>query len=132
MFTLQSYAWCSYVPRNLISNIATKEDLGKVMNINNEGASDIEDDDYEPTYDLELQGVDNLNETEMKKDAERWKDANEKTKVETKVKKDEIDTEAISKILNTTNSTISRSLKLKMLREFARKQANKLKATSSK
>jgi hypothetical protein len=56
----------SVVPRNLTSNITT-EDLKKVLNINNERTSDIEDgeeSDYEPTLNLELQGNDNTNQTE--------------------------------------------------------------------
>jgi transposase InsO family protein len=35
----------SFVPRNLISNITTEEELKKVININNERTSDIEDDE---------------------------------------------------------------------------------------
>ena len=54
------------MPRNLIINLTTEEDLEKVTNINNECTDDIEDEDtdHEPTVDLELQGNDSTSETE--------------------------------------------------------------------
>ena len=56
----------SVLPRNLTINMTTEEDLGKVLNINNECTGHIEDEDsdHEPTLDLELQGNDNTSETE--------------------------------------------------------------------
>ena len=96
----------SVVPRNLISNITTEEDLKSVININNERTSDIEDDeesDYEPTLNLELQGNDNINETETYV----------KMKVETEVQIEKIDTEAFSKTPNMTAATISTAQKVK-------------------
>jgi len=75
---------------------------------------------------LELQGNDNINETETYV----------KMKVETEVQIEKIDTEAFSKTPNMTTATIRRAQKVKMFREAARvgleKQAEKMKATSSK
>jgi hypothetical protein len=56
----------SVLPRNVTVNMTTKEDLEKVINIDNECTGDIEekDTDHEPTLDLEWQGNDNTNATE--------------------------------------------------------------------
>jgi hypothetical protein len=97
----------SVVPRNLISNITTEEDLKSVININNERTSDIGDDeesDYEPTLNLELQGNDNINETETYVTME----------VETEVQNEKIDPEAFSKTPNMPTATIRRAQKVKM------------------
>jgi hypothetical protein len=56
----------SVLPRNVTVNMTTEEYLEKVININNECTSDVEDDaiDHEPTLDLELQGNDITSEME--------------------------------------------------------------------
>jgi hypothetical protein len=113
------------IPWNLTSNITTEGDLKKVLNINNERTSDIEDD-YELTLNLELQGNDNTNETETYVTME----------VETEVQNEKIDLETFSKTPNMKTATVSRAQKVKMFLEAARegleKQAKKMKATSSK
>jgi len=56
----------SVLPLNLTINMTTEEDLENVININNECTVDIEDEDndHEPTLDLELQGNDKTSATE--------------------------------------------------------------------
>jgi len=118
----------SVLPRNLTINMTTEENLGKVININNECTGDIEDEDtvHEPALDLELQGNDNKNETETYVTME----------VETEVQNEKIDPEAFSKTPAATAATISRPQKVKVFREAAREgleeQAKKMKTTSSK
>jgi hypothetical protein len=77
------------VPWNSTSNITNEEDLKKVLKINNEPTSDIEDDEesnYEPTLNLELQGNDNTNEAET----------NVTMELETEVQNEKIHPEAFS------------------------------------
>jgi len=118
----------SVLPRNLTINMATEEDLEKVININNECTGDIEDEDtdHEQNLDLELQGNDNTSETETYVTME----------VETEAQNEKIDPEAFSKTPDGTTATISRAQKVKVFREAAREgledQAKKMKATSSK
>jgi len=75
---------------------------------------------------LELQGNDNISETETYVTME----------VETEVQNQKIDSEAISKTPDRTTATISRAQKVKVFREAAREgleeQAKKMKAISSK
>ena len=118
----------SVLPRNLTINMATAEDLEKVININNECTGDIEDEDtdHEQNLDLELQGNDNTSETETYVTME----------VETEAQNEKIDPQAFSKPPDGTTATISRAQKVKVFREAAREgledQAKKMKATSSK
>ena len=117
----------SVLPQNLTINMTTKEDLEKVININNECTGDIEDEDtdHEPTFDLDLQGNDNTSEKETYVTLE----------VETEVQNQKIDSEAISKTPDGTTATISRAQKEKVFGEAAREglveQAKKMKSTSS-
>jgi DNA-binding protein YbaB len=107
--------------------MTTEKDLEKVININNECAGDIEneDTDHEPTLDLELQG-NNTRETET----------NITMEVETEVQNEKIDPEAFSETPDGTTATISTAHKVKAFREAAREvleeQAKKMKAVSSK
>jgi len=118
----------SVLPRNLTINMTTEEDLGKVINTNNEFTGDIEDEDtdHEQNIDLELQGNDNTSETETYVTME----------VETKVQNKKIDPEAFSKTPEGTTATTCTAQKVKVFREAAREgleeQAKKMKATSSK
>jgi hypothetical protein len=108
------------LPRNITVNMTTEEELEKGINIDNE-CTDIkdEDTDHEPTLDLELQGNDNVSETET----------NEKMEVETEVQNEKVDPEAFSKTPDLTTATVSRAQKVKVFRE---EQAKKMKASSSK
>jgi len=117
----------SVLPRNLTINMTTEEDLEKVLYID-KCTGDIaeEDTDHEPTLDLELQGNVNKSETGTYVTME----------VETEVRNEKIDPEAISKNPEGTTATISRAEKVKVFGEAAREgleeQAKKMKATSSK
>ena len=118
----------SLLPQNLTINMTSKEDLEKVININNECTGDIEDEDtdHEPTLDLELQGNDNTSATDTYVSME----------VETKVQNQKTNPEAISETPDGTTATISRAQKVKVFGEAAREgleeQAKKMKSTSSK